>query len=258
MSRACEPRRHLTVEEYGLYVYVLRVSFRSGVLFADARRISREFADTGKDTIYRLFKQLTKKGWLRIVKPAKRQVNGLFSATEYKPVSHDDWIKTHRGKCPVEPVRKSRLDDGVEADLNLSGNQDDPVWKSRSTCLEIANDLSGNPDIDLEVDSLNKTSLKKNTTTEGETERASRTKLLALEEREGDPELYREIFGEEPKPLTQQKGFLALTQTTKFEPDQKTIEAVNTDPRFQAKGVDKNSPRNSQIARAQQWAANRK
>jgi hypothetical protein len=115
---------------------------------------------------------------LKIVKKARRQANGHFSATEYKVVSHDDWIKTHRGKCP-EPVWKSRLDgpvqdpvkDPVEIDCKRCGNPNDQSGNRKRSGLEIANDLSRNPDIDLEVDSLNKTCLMKNATFQSLTEK---------------------------------------------------------------------------------------
>jgi hypothetical protein len=199
MSRTCEPRRHLTVEEYGLYVYVIRVSFHSGVLYADARSIAEQFSGTRKGVIYRLLAQLTKKGWLQIEKPAKRQASGLFSATEYKPVSHADWIKTHPGRCPTEPVRKSGLDQAPSSrdqsaikPTHLSGDPD-------ITCPEIENDLSGNPDI-----VLNKNSLNKSLT---DPEREGASKLLAPQAGEISDEL---IFDD--------PNFQAFAGKMRFEP----------------------------------------
>ena len=124
----CFAHRHLTMEEYGLWTHACQLAHESGIFYFDGRSIAHRFSDTGKNAVYRVGKNLIRKGWLEIVRPPKRLKNGMFSAGQYRPVSHLQWAVEHPGACPE--IGTGGDDTSPEIENDLSRNQERPVPKS--------------------------------------------------------------------------------------------------------------------------------
>ena len=150
-DQRCYARQHMTLEEYGLWQYARTVAYQSGVFYMDARGIAKRFSETGKDAIYRVARRLEVKGWFRRFKSSRRhKKTGTWAASQYQPLSHDQWVADHPGECTCleiqtgEPVEKSRQ--AVEIPVE----QPSPVEKSQFTSLEISTGLSRNLDSPVE------------------------------------------------------------------------------------------------------------
>lgn len=104
--RTCFAHNHLTPEEFGVYEYARRVSHDSGVFYFDGRGVASQFSSTGKNSIYRIVNGLVAKGWFIVHKERGRNALGVWDASQYVLVSHDDWVKSHPGHCG-QPVPKS-------------------------------------------------------------------------------------------------------------------------------------------------------
>lgn len=84
----------MTPEEFGFWEVCRSLSYKfKGKLIFDGRTIASYFGDTGKNTIYRLVKQLQSKGWFVCTKKTKRDKNHLQTPTEYQVLSHEQWAE---------------------------------------------------------------------------------------------------------------------------------------------------------------------
>jgi hypothetical protein len=138
-NKTCFAHRHLTVEEYGLWTHARQLAHESGIFYFDGRKIAQRFGETGKNTIYRIGKNLIRKGWLVILRKPKRLKNGMFSPGQYRPVSHEEWAAKHPGAClefqtgtadtsPGIGTGEDGTSPGIENDL--SQNRERPVLES--------------------------------------------------------------------------------------------------------------------------------
>lgn len=101
-TKKCFANYHLTPEEFGFWEVCRSLSFKfKGKLIFDGRHIAAYFGDTGKNTIYRLAKQLQDKGWFICTKKTRRDKRHLQTPTEYQVLSHEQWAKRHPKKCLV-------------------------------------------------------------------------------------------------------------------------------------------------------------
>ena len=136
----CCTRQHLSLEEWGLLEDCLRLT-HGGIrpFVCSGRDIAARFSATGKDSAYRVIKQLAGSGWL------VRTGGGIFdpktgkkTGTIYHIASHEEWIKVHGLKGCDQSGNQDRYESG-NRDRNLSGNPDQPcletqtipVWKPR-------------------------------------------------------------------------------------------------------------------------------
>jgi len=102
VTKKCFANYHLTPEEFGFWEVCRSLSFKfKGNLIFDGRHIAACFGDTGKNTIYRLAKQLQDKGWFICTKKTRRDKRHLQTPTEYQVLSHEQWVKRHPKKCLV-------------------------------------------------------------------------------------------------------------------------------------------------------------
>jgi hypothetical protein len=104
----------MTCAEFGLWTQYRMLSYKSSTLFTDGRKTAERFSEENYRHIYRLRKSLVDKGWLEETKEKKRGKNGMWSATHFKVLNHEQWVKKHGSKqCktnvfeepePVTPV----------------------------------------------------------------------------------------------------------------------------------------------------------
>ena len=108
----CFANYHLTPEEFGFWEVCRSLSYKfKGKLIFDGRTLASYFGDTGKNTIYRLAKQLQSKGWFVCTKKTKRDKNHLQTPTEYQVLSHEQWAEKHTEKQRHCLVPESGPDD---------------------------------------------------------------------------------------------------------------------------------------------------
>lgn len=108
----CFANYHLTPEEFGFWEVCRSLSFKfKGKLIFDGRTIASYFGNTGKNTIYRLAKQLQSKGWFVCTKKTKRDKNHLQTPTEYQVLSHEQWAEKRTEKQRNCLVPESGPDD---------------------------------------------------------------------------------------------------------------------------------------------------
>jgi hypothetical protein len=103
MSKSkCFANRHMTPEEYALWDVSRQISHQTGTLYFDGRAMATQFAGTSKSRIYRLAKRLLDKGWYELIAPRVRDKRtGLFSSTQYRVLSPDEWAERHPHVCAV-------------------------------------------------------------------------------------------------------------------------------------------------------------
>src|SRR5260370_18166258 len=101
-SKKCFANRHMTPEEYALWDVSRQLSHQTGTLYFDGRAMAEQFEGTSKSRIYRLAKRLLDKGWYELIAPSVRDKRtGLFSSTQYRVLSADEWAVRHPHVCAV-------------------------------------------------------------------------------------------------------------------------------------------------------------
>jgi len=140
----CFEHNHMTFAEFGLYKYVQGVRGER-VFYFNGRSVADEFVPvrggTGKDAAYLLAESLCKKGWFKRIKKGGRTKTGIFEATQYITIEHDEWALTHPNKCRRSA---SRLEP-----TSLLEQTGKPVGSTRTTSRLEQNDLSAQADVDL-------------------------------------------------------------------------------------------------------------
>jgi hypothetical protein len=119
MKQVCFPNRHMRPEEYALWDVSRKLAHQTGVLYFDGREMAKLFKSTAKDRIYRAAKGLIKMGWFEVIAAAARDKRtGLYSCTQYRVLSAEEWLATHPHTCV------SSLETGTGASpQNATGNQ---------------------------------------------------------------------------------------------------------------------------------------
>jgi hypothetical protein len=143
INEATEPKcwahRHMSYTDYGILNVVTAWAYQKsakvkGTLFFDGLRISNEFSDGCKGTIYKFRDRMVTAGWLipmdpvvidpktglKIAKRNKR--NGKLSSERYRVLKHEEWAAAHPGACELcravqhdeEPVHPEGMD-GTES-----------------------------------------------------------------------------------------------------------------------------------------------
>src|SRR3989442_3549127 len=95
----CYAQHHMTPAEYGLWDQCRALAHKSGVLFFDGRKMANRFKKergSGFMTVYRLRDSLVLGGWLvKIENPQPRRKNGTYTPTQYRALSHEQWVEKH-------------------------------------------------------------------------------------------------------------------------------------------------------------------
>lgn len=102
VDRTCSARQHLSLEEWGLLEDCTRVT-RGGKnpFFLDGRAVASRFCRTNKNTVYRVVKLLESNGWLvKIGGGSRNKKTGMYAPTQYRIVSHEEWVKGDGRSCP--------------------------------------------------------------------------------------------------------------------------------------------------------------
>jgi hypothetical protein len=143
--KACFAHYHLKVEEYGLWAHARQLAHDSGIFYFDGRKIAERFGETGKNTIYRIGKNLVRKGWLVVVRKPKRLKNGMFSPAQYRPVSHEEWAARHPGACLEIQAAPDITSPGIRTgeDDTSPGNGNDLSWNQERPVLESGHNIKG-------------------------------------------------------------------------------------------------------------------
>src|SRR5260370_662127 len=96
----CFANRHMTPEEYGLWDVSRSLSHKTGILYFDGREMAERFEDTTKNGIYRVARNLLRRGWYELISPAVRDKRtGLFCSTQYRVLSVEEWATRHPHVC---------------------------------------------------------------------------------------------------------------------------------------------------------------
>jgi hypothetical protein len=150
----CFANRHMTPEEYALWDVSRQISHHTGTLYFDGRAMAARFADTKKDCIYRIARALVTKGWYEVISPRTRNKRtGLYAPAQYRVLSAEEWAKNHPHECLMPSESSLEIQTGNQSgkqDRHQSGNPEPPVWKSRTSCLEIQT-YSDKENIDKEI-----------------------------------------------------------------------------------------------------------
>jgi hypothetical protein len=150
MIEAIEPKcfahRHMSFTDYAVFLVVTAWAYQKsakvkGTLFFDGLRISNEFSDGCKGTIYKFRDRMVTAGWLipmdpvvidpttglKIAKRNKR--NGKLSSERYRVLKHEEWAAAHPGACELcravqydeKPIH---LEEGMDGTESSSPNPD--------------------------------------------------------------------------------------------------------------------------------------
>jgi hypothetical protein len=111
MKRACQERRHMTLQEFAVWTYASQVSHKSGIFYGDVRRTAGQFREASKSTIHRILKSLEGEGWLRLIREPIRENDGTFTCAQYRVISHDKWVLDHPGRCATCPASGTGCND---------------------------------------------------------------------------------------------------------------------------------------------------
>ena len=100
--------------------------------FLDGRSLANRFDQTGKNTVYRIVKQLERKGWLvRVDGGMRNQQTGMYDSTKYRVLSHEEWAKLDGNTCPGSerpcPIDAKNPSPVPKSGLDLSRNVKPPV-----------------------------------------------------------------------------------------------------------------------------------
>lgn len=133
-SKRCFAHRHMSIAEYGLWTHLRELSYRSNPQYTyefSDRKIAERFAPgrgSSKDAVNDLRQSLARKGFIVWLKPKKR-ASGRFPSQVGRILSHEEWAKSHPGKCfdsPVSPVGNTTFhQSGLEP--HQSGLEPSPV-----------------------------------------------------------------------------------------------------------------------------------
>lgn len=108
--KPCFTHFHMTIEEFGLWNHARSLSHESGRFYLSGPKVALEFADTTRNTIYRIGKNLIEKKWFRVIR--KRQRNpktGLWNPTVVYPLTHPEWVAENSNIMCI-PCLKSSMD----------------------------------------------------------------------------------------------------------------------------------------------------
>jgi hypothetical protein len=133
LAKPCYASQHLTPGKWGILEVCLRLT-RGGKnrLFLDGRSLANRFDQTGKNAVYRIVKQLERKGWLvRVDGGMRNQQTGKYDSTKYRFLSHPDWTKLDGNTCPGSerpcPIDAKNPSPVPNSGLDLSRNVKPPV-----------------------------------------------------------------------------------------------------------------------------------
>jgi hypothetical protein len=133
LAKPCYASQHLTPEEWGILEVCFRLT-RGGEnrFFLDGRSLANRFDKTGKNTVYRIVKQLERKGWLvRVDGGMRNQQTGMYDSTNYLVLSHQEWKKLDGNTCPGSerpcPIDTKNPSPVPKSGLDLSRNVEPPV-----------------------------------------------------------------------------------------------------------------------------------
>jgi hypothetical protein len=133
LAKPCYASQHLTPAEWGVLEVCLRLTLGGkNRLFLDGRSLANRFDQTGKATVYRIVKELERKGWLVRVDGGKRnQQTGMYDSTKYRVLSHQEWTKLDGNTCPGSerpcPIDAKNPSPVPKSGLDLSRNVKPPV-----------------------------------------------------------------------------------------------------------------------------------
>jgi hypothetical protein len=130
-------------EEYALWDVSRKLAHQTGVLYFDGREMANRFADTKKDCIYRIARALVEKGWYEVISPPTRNKRtGLYTSAQYRVLSAEEWAGKNPHVCVTTTESSLEIQTGNQSGKrdrhqHQSANPEPPVWKSRTSSLEI-------------------------------------------------------------------------------------------------------------------------
>jgi hypothetical protein len=132
-SETCKANNHMRPEEYALWDVSRILSFKTGILYFDGRRMAERFKGVNSKFFYPKLKALVSAGWfIQLDEKQKRTRGGTYAARRYRVLSHDEWVATH-GTCECRT-----LDQGDTVQSTANGN-DPTVRSTTNTARPTAN-----------------------------------------------------------------------------------------------------------------------
>lgn len=122
----------MTPEEFALWNVSRQISHQTGRLYFDGRAMAAQFAGTSKSRIYRLAKRLLDKGWYELIAlPVRNKRTGLFSSTQYRVLSADEWAERRPHDCAASSPQNGTgaSQDCGNSTIKSAANQHHPVPK---------------------------------------------------------------------------------------------------------------------------------
>lgn len=139
--KQCFTHFHMTIEEYGLWNHARSLSHESGKFYLSGPKVALEFADTTRNTIYRIGQNLIEKKWFRVIR--KRQRNpktGLWNPTIVYPLTHAEWVSENSNIMCI-PCPKSSMD---ESESTPDSRPSMPVSSTSMPVLKASMPENGN------------------------------------------------------------------------------------------------------------------
>ncbi len=102
-AKKCCTRQHLSPEEWGILEDCTRLTCGAKKrFFLDGRKLAARFSGISKSGVYRAIERLVSKGWMvKTSGGTRNRKTGMFDRTEYRILSHEEWVK---GKCCTCPT----------------------------------------------------------------------------------------------------------------------------------------------------------
>jgi hypothetical protein len=132
----CFANLHMRPEEYALWDVTRSLSHKTGILYFDGRELAKLFDGTAKNRIYRAAKSLVKKGWYKVLSPARRdERTGWFSPARYRVLSPEEWSEEHPHACRSELQSSPDTETGSSPEIKTgqSRNRERPVPETGTT-----------------------------------------------------------------------------------------------------------------------------
>jgi hypothetical protein len=128
----CHAQAHMTCAEFGLWEQYRKLAHTSGQMFETTLNTAERFAGESRSSIYRLRSRLIDKGWLVVIKKAKRTKNGQLSSVVCRVMDHDQWTQNSKNiakypcKKPCPEMSKEALSPCPEMKSALPRNGIEP------------------------------------------------------------------------------------------------------------------------------------
>lgn len=145
-SKKCFANCHMSPEEYGFWDICRQLSYKfKGKLIFDGRTIAEYFNGTGKNTAYRLANRLRTLGWFVCTKESKRGKDGLWVSTEYRVLSHEEWVKMNDAKHCKTPVPETGMEQSEAGSIQSQNREQSSPGTGNSPVPEPGHSIEYSP-----------------------------------------------------------------------------------------------------------------